>query len=301
MTPEPTAVRSQLERILASASFATAGRHSRLLRYVVERTLAGEGDQLKEYVLGTEVFDRADSYDPRLDSIVRVEARRLRSRLDEYYQADGINDAIVITIPRGNYVPVFNVRDPAAVAAPAAVSTPAGTAAPTPAQPKRHGAYSPVTLIGATLTLALAMTILVLVSNREPTPAQASSGASVAVLPFEHYSTSQDEALLVAGLTDTVTAELARTGTVAVVSRTTAARFSDGSHSVPEIGDALKVGYVIEGSAIVIGEQLRVAIRLVDTKIDRKVWVGEYDFARTELVVTARRIAADSAGAIARR
>lgn len=297
MTPPPTAVRSQLERILASASFATAGRHSRLLRYVVERTLAGEGDQLKEYVLGTEVFDRADSYDPRLDSIVRVEARRLRSRLDEYYQAAGRDDEIIITIPRGNYVPVFSVREPAAVSAPAAESAPAGS----PVQRKRQGAYSPVTLIGATLTLALAMTMLVLISNREPTPAQASSGASVAVLPFEHYSTSPDEALLVAGLTDTVTAELARTGTVSVVSRTTAARFNDGSRSVPEIGHALKVGYVIEGSAIVTGEQLRVAVRLVDTQIDRKVWVGEYHFARTELVVTARRIAAEVAGAIARR
>ena len=77
----PEAIREALERVLASGTFAGAGRHSRLLRYLVDRTLAGEGDQLKEYVLGVDVFDRTQLYDPRLDSIVRVEARRLRARL----------------------------------------------------------------------------------------------------------------------------------------------------------------------------------------------------------------------------
>ena len=77
-------VRAELDRIFASKGFGGAGRLSRLLRYVVDRTLAGESDQLKEYVVGVEVFDRDASYDPRLDSIVRVEAGRLRSRLDEF-------------------------------------------------------------------------------------------------------------------------------------------------------------------------------------------------------------------------
>ena len=83
---EPTAeeVRQQLDRILASDLFANADRLSRFLRYVVERTLAGEGDQLKEYAVGVGVFDRGEQYDPRVDSIVRVEASRLRTKIDEY-------------------------------------------------------------------------------------------------------------------------------------------------------------------------------------------------------------------------
>src|SRR5829696_5413812 len=82
-------VRAELDRILASKGFASAGRLSKLLRYVVDKTLAGETDQLKEYAVGVEVFERDGNYDPRLDSIVRVEAGRLRSRLDEYYNGEG--------------------------------------------------------------------------------------------------------------------------------------------------------------------------------------------------------------------
>src|SRR5918993_1567254 len=103
----PDLILAQLERILAAEMFANAGRISRLLRYVVERTLAGEGNQLKEYVVGTEVFDRGDAYDPRLDSIVRVEARRLRAKLEDYYQNAGKEDPLIITMPRGSDVPAF--------------------------------------------------------------------------------------------------------------------------------------------------------------------------------------------------
>ena len=73
------AVRAPLERVLASPLFSASERLSRFLRFAVEQVLEGHGDRLKEYVLGVEVFDRDERYDPRLDSIVRVEARRLRS------------------------------------------------------------------------------------------------------------------------------------------------------------------------------------------------------------------------------
>jgi hypothetical protein len=101
-------IRAELERILASKGFATAGRLSRLLRYVVDRTIAGGADQLKEYSVGMEVFDRDANYDPRLDSIVRVEAGRLRSRLDEYYNGEGAGSSIRISLPRGGYVAQFD-------------------------------------------------------------------------------------------------------------------------------------------------------------------------------------------------
>src|SRR5262245_13370184 len=86
--PEPD-VRAELDRILTSTGFSSAGRASRMLRYVVDKTLAGEGDQLKEYAVGVEVFERDEQYDPRIDSIVRVEAGRLRTKLDEYYNGEG--------------------------------------------------------------------------------------------------------------------------------------------------------------------------------------------------------------------
>ena len=82
MQPSASEVHAALERILASAPFAGGGRAGSLLRYLVERTLDGRGDTLKEYVLGVELFNRGDGFDPRVDTIVRVEARRLRAKLD---------------------------------------------------------------------------------------------------------------------------------------------------------------------------------------------------------------------------
>ena len=123
-------VRAELERVLASRGFANAGRLSRLLRHSVEKTLAGEADQLKEYSVGMEVFDRDDKYDPRVDSIVRVEAGRLRSRLDEYYTTDGAGNAVRISLPRGAYVAQFELRSESPAVAGAATAAAVSVAAP---------------------------------------------------------------------------------------------------------------------------------------------------------------------------
>jgi adenylate cyclase len=100
----------QMERILASKSFRSSPRLQRFLRLAVERTLAGDTDQLKEYSVGRDVFDRGADYDPRMDSIVRVEARRLRRKLREFYRAavgPGASESVIIHFPRGSYVAHF--------------------------------------------------------------------------------------------------------------------------------------------------------------------------------------------------
>src|SRR5262245_8199535 len=101
------AVREQLERVLASVAFTRAGRMSRFLQFVVDETLKGKGSQLKEYRIGVEVFDRKDSYDPRIDPVVRSEARRLRSKLLEYYEEEGRTDPVRIYLAKGSYAAVF--------------------------------------------------------------------------------------------------------------------------------------------------------------------------------------------------
>jgi adenylate cyclase len=109
-----TEVRAQIERILTHATFSQAKRLNSLLRYLVEQALTGRADELKEYTLGVEVFGRGTRFDPRLDSIVRVEASKLRSRLTAYYADVGIKDPIVIQLARGSYIPV--ITRPAALA-----------------------------------------------------------------------------------------------------------------------------------------------------------------------------------------
>ena len=92
--PTETQVREALEKLLASRPFARSGRLTRFLRFTVDHALAGTGDQVKEYLVGVEVFDRKPDYDPRMDPIVRVEARRLRAKLKLYYASAGKTDAI---------------------------------------------------------------------------------------------------------------------------------------------------------------------------------------------------------------
>ena len=100
-----SAIRRQLEKIMAHGLFARSERMVRFLRLAVERTLEGKADELKEYLIGVEVFDRPSSYDPRVDPIVRVEARRLRSKLKAYYAGDGNNDPVRIEFRTGSYAP----------------------------------------------------------------------------------------------------------------------------------------------------------------------------------------------------
>jgi predicted ATPase len=103
----PEEVRAELTRVLRSDAFSKAASLGLLLQHLVERTLDGTADQLKEYSIGVDVFARGESFDPRIDTIVRVQARRLRARLKEYYRSDGQFDPIVIEIPTGRYGATF--------------------------------------------------------------------------------------------------------------------------------------------------------------------------------------------------
>lgn len=108
--PTPEQVRAQVDKILASRMFMRSERLCRFLRFCVELTLDDKNDQLKEQRVGVEVFDRKGDYDPRTDPIVRVEARRLRSKLKEYYTSSGRADGVLVEFPKGAYVPSFCLR-----------------------------------------------------------------------------------------------------------------------------------------------------------------------------------------------
>ena len=101
-------MRVQLQRILGSATFADAERGSRFVRFVVQAVLEGRSDEVKESVIGVEVLGRSPSFDPKTDPIVRVEAGRLRARLSTYYQNEGKTDPILISLPKGGYLPQFS-------------------------------------------------------------------------------------------------------------------------------------------------------------------------------------------------
>jgi adenylate cyclase len=108
--PSPDLIKRQVQKILASSHFDASSRNRKFLQFIVEQTLAGHGDRLKGYTIALEVFDRDPSFDPQLDPVVRIEAGRLRRSLERYYLTEGKGSAIAINIPKGKYVPQFEIR-----------------------------------------------------------------------------------------------------------------------------------------------------------------------------------------------
>ncbi len=105
----PTAeeVRQLLDRILCSRQFSNSPKKQKFLQLICEAYLDGRASDLSEYSIGYEVFDRNETYDPALDSIVRVGAHELRKKLELYYKSEGKNDEILLEIPVGSYIPIF--------------------------------------------------------------------------------------------------------------------------------------------------------------------------------------------------
>jgi TolB-like protein len=111
LTASAPAIREQLARILKSPIFIHSDRLRRFLRFVVEHVVGGNQKYLKEYVIGSEVYDRKPPYNPNQDSIVRTEARRLRGKLKEYYETEGKDDPIYLYLRPGSYIPVLQYKE----------------------------------------------------------------------------------------------------------------------------------------------------------------------------------------------
>ncbi|HWK67225.1 MAG TPA: hypothetical protein VNS34_20045 [Rhizobiaceae bacterium] len=118
-TPAAPAVREMLERVLRSDTFGRSERARNLLRYLIDREQAGEAERLKGFAIAMDVFGKDAEFDPSTDAVVRVQAGRLRELLEHYYATEGTNDPIRVTIPRGSYVPAYQIVSTPPVTKPA--------------------------------------------------------------------------------------------------------------------------------------------------------------------------------------
>jgi adenylate cyclase len=123
LLPSAAAIRGQLGKILTSPTLVNSPSLQNFLRFIVEKTLSGEATTLKGYTVATQVLGRKADFDPSLDPIVRIQAGRLRRALEKYYQEEGKKDAVIIDMPRGGYVPVFQAASGGAARAPLAGGT----------------------------------------------------------------------------------------------------------------------------------------------------------------------------------
>lgn len=272
--PIPEAeVRAALERVTASDAFQRSPQLQRFLRFVVEEVWAGRSAQLKEYVVGTEVFGRPADYDPRLDSLVRVEAHRLRTALEAYYQAEGREDPVLIDLIKGSYVPSFRERTPPASQPPAAV----------PAAKLRPAWIA----IAAALAVLLALGLYRL--NR-PGGSSLPPNPTIAVLPFDNLSTDSDNQYFCFGLMDEITTALAKTGALRVVARTSSARFKRGD-DIATIGRQLRADVVLEGSVQKSSDHVKVTAQLINAADNLHIWSESYERPGTDLLRVQNEVA----------
>jgi TolB-like protein/Flp pilus assembly protein TadD len=248
------AARLQLERVLASPRFSRNERMCRFLRFVADWHLEGKDSQLKESVIAVEVFGRKPDHDPSHDSIVRTEASRLRARLAEYYLGEGKDDAIVIELPKGGYTPAFRCREPK------------------PESPERAGKTRRRIWLIALSSLFVAMGVLIWYRIQ-----YRSTPIAIAVLPLENLSHDPGSDYFADGLTDELIRNLSLIEGLSPRSRTSSFAFKGKPRNLRETGRELDVDYVVEGSVLRIGNQLRVDAQLVRVHDDFPLWSGRYD------------------------
>jgi hypothetical protein len=123
-SPAPDQCQKQVQRILKSATFRNSATLQQLFQFLTAKVFEGGAEALKEYTIGVEAFGRPEDFDPKTDTIVRVQIHRLRQKLAEYYEADGSRDPILIEIPKGHYLPSFESAPIAGADDPAGASTP---------------------------------------------------------------------------------------------------------------------------------------------------------------------------------
>lgn len=161
-SPTEDQVREELSRVLACHEFRSSKRSQDFLRYVVENTLQGHGDMLKERTIGIEVFGRPTSYDPSDDATVRVKAGEVRKRLGIYYSDLGSHNPVRIELPSGTYVPEFHVLSPPP-AEPGVSNPPAAPAPPVASAPvERKRLFTPRRAVLAGLLAAAAAMVFFL-------------------------------------------------------------------------------------------------------------------------------------------
>ncbi len=275
-TPSEPEVRKQLASLFSSSRFKDGGRSRRFLEFIVEESLAGKRGELKENVVGVHVFDRSPDYDPRLDSIVRVEAGRLRTKLSEYYEHEGRDDPVVIALPKGSYAPEFGRR-----AQEARIEV-QDDASSLPTARKRNR-WMAVT--AATCVLVVGVAVSYAWFSRDAVPS-----VRIAVLPFTSYSEDTNDQRVARELTDKVTNEFVKIESFDVVPSTSARQFDETRPGVREIATALGADVLLEARTTRVGNRVQVEIRLSDGALNRKFWVGD-QFVGDNVQELASRIA----------
>jgi adenylate cyclase len=278
--------------MLLSDVFSSAERPKRLLRFLVESALGPGETQVTEHSIAAQVFNRKSDFDPATDAVVRVETGRLRHKLRDYYQSDGLKDSVLIELPPRTYAPVFHER-------PAEVSRPRLPPSPPAAQSRRRLAIllACAVLAGAALNaigLGIKLPWIPAAHAKSPNaigPGNSKAGVSIVVLPFSDMSANHDQEYFCDGLVEELIEALATVPGMRVVSHTSAFNFKKSTDDVRAIGEKLHARLALEGSVAVDAERVHVATRLIDTADGYVLWSNSYNRQLKDIFALRHEIA----------
>ncbi|WEX77476.1 hypothetical protein PYH37_002273 [Sinorhizobium numidicum] len=275
-SPTERDIRAQLKRIQTSPEFDVPERAHRFLTYIVDEVVAGRGDRIKAFSIAVEVFGRDSSFDAQNDPVVRIEAGRIRRALERYYLVAGQNDPIIVSVPKGGYVPVFSRND----RGPVAQANAENTEEADKNGERRKRRWRPV-LLAAAGVLILAVIALVALWRADQ-PANGLLGTANAVrarpdvprlivMPFEDLSGTDSSKIVARGLTDKVIEQISKFKEIAVI-----AGSPSGLSGETLSGATSSARYALSGGVRLDGDKLLLTSRLTNRDDGSVLWAETY-------------------------
>lgn len=253
----PQEIQTHLEELLASPRFRRSQRMRQFLRYIVQETVAGRSNGIKAYNIAVEAFGLSSDFDPQTNPLVRMQARKLRQVLGEYYAGMGKDSGLRIEIPKGGYRPTI--------------------------QPAGQGTHD--------------------AGGFEPGREEAVEDIkpSIAVMPLINITGDQEQDYFADGLTEELTAELARYLEFKVIASQSTMRFKGQEIDPKQAGKDLGARFLLTGSIRKDEESIKVAISLIDALSSTQAWGESYkrDLTAVDLIALQEEIARKTVGVLA--
>ena len=249
-------IRDQVKRVLSSAQLSNSNILSGLLHFIVNETLDGRANELKEYNIGVQALKREENFNPQLDSIVRIHAGRLRRALNEYYHEEGVKDPITIHVPKGTYVPAFEVRSAPVPATTVEKNRPEGDV--TVCHDKE--------LVQKRIRLQPKLYFFY------------KDKCAIAVLPFKKIGTGDELKYFSEGIGEYLSTELTLFENLKVLS------YYSGHHIPKQVSDIRSIGYALEADYLITGSVhgfdnsiIRVCVHLNRVETGTQLWARTYE------------------------
>jgi len=289
----PDDVRAQLHRILASPELHNSPRLQAFLQFVVEESLAGRAKRIKAFSIGHAVFSSNEDFDPQTNSIVRVEAGRLRRRLADYYQTQGRGDAVIIEIPKGAYEPKFSWNN---------MCLPGSEASSADSKQFRGSSRRISLTAGLTLLILLVIVGGFFLKNYQPQTPERNPGFTsdpfVAVLPMSAVSDDPLEERLAAGLVEAIITKLSKLSGLSVMAHASIVEVENRSMSIDLINSEFGATHILRGSLEREGNKTRANVQLIDASTAATVWADQLEGSVEKLLDLQDRIAEQVAKAL---